>query len=161
MTTHWKLRFLIRFAMLSVFVLTFGCDPKAETIPLKVIQSVNPDYFIADSLVEPIKKEMRTLSDGSKAECYVITTKSVPSDHEIGPWAPKHVTDGEDKGGIWIKDGHVYNVSGEFAMVKAAEAKGWLDGPRVMEEILLSIKRAGADVILTYHAREMAHRLLK
>lgn len=49
-----------------------------------------------------------------------------------------------------------YNVSGEYAMVKAAEAKGWLDGPRVMEEILLSIKRAGADVILTYHAREMA-----
>lgn len=52
-----------------------------------------------------------------------------------------------------------YNVSGEYAMVKAAEAKGWLDGPRVMEEILLSIKRAGADVILTYHAREMAQRL--
>lgn len=52
-----------------------------------------------------------------------------------------------------------YNVSGEYAMVKAAEAKGWLDGPRVMEEILLSIKRAGADVILTYHAQEMAQRL--
>lgn len=52
-----------------------------------------------------------------------------------------------------------YNVSGEYAMVKAAAAKGWLDGPRVMEEILLSIKRAGADVILTYHAREMAERL--
>lgn len=52
-----------------------------------------------------------------------------------------------------------YNVSGEYAMVKAAAAKRWLDGPRVMEEILLSIKRAGADVILTYHAREMAERL--
>lgn len=52
-----------------------------------------------------------------------------------------------------------YNVSGEYVMVKAAEAKGWLDGPRVMEEILLSIKRAGADVILTYHAQEMAQRL--
>ena len=51
-----------------------------------------------------------------------------------------------------------YNVSGEYAMVKAAEAKGWLDGPRVMEEILLSIKRAGADMILTYHAQEMAQR---
>lgn len=52
-----------------------------------------------------------------------------------------------------------YNVSGEYALVKAAEAKGWVDGPRVMEEILLSIKRAGADVILTYHAQEMAQRL--
>jgi porphobilinogen synthase len=52
-----------------------------------------------------------------------------------------------------------YNVSGEYAMVKAAAAKGWVDGARVMEEILLSIKRAGADVILTYHAREMARQL--
>jgi porphobilinogen synthase len=52
-----------------------------------------------------------------------------------------------------------YNVSGEYALVKAAESKGWVDGPRVMEEILLSIKRAGADVILTYHAQEMAKRL--
>jgi porphobilinogen synthase len=52
-----------------------------------------------------------------------------------------------------------YNVSGEYAMVKAAAAKGWVDGPRLMEEILLSMKRAGADVILTYHALEMAQRL--
>jgi len=53
-----------------------------------------------------------------------------------------------------------YNVSGEYALVKAAALKGWIDGDRVMEEILLSIKRAGADVILTYHAREMARRLV-
>jgi len=52
-----------------------------------------------------------------------------------------------------------YNVSGEYAMVQAAAQKGWIDGDRVTEEILLSIKRAGADVILTYHAREMARRL--
>ena len=102
------------FALLSIVTLSIGCGPKPETIPQKVVQAVNPDYFIAESLVEPIKKEMRTLSDGSKAECYVITTKAVPPDHQLGPWAPKHVTDGEDKGGIWIKDGHVYNVSGEF-----------------------------------------------
>ena len=47
-----------------------------------------------------------------------------------------------------------YNVSGEFSMVKAAAAKGWIDGPRVTKEILTSIKRAGADVIITYHAKE-------
>ncbi len=52
-----------------------------------------------------------------------------------------------------------YNVSGEYAMVKAAAAKGWVDGPRLMEEMLLSMKRAGADMILTYHAQEMAQRL--
>lgn len=52
-----------------------------------------------------------------------------------------------------------YNVSGEYSMVKAAEAAGWIDGARVMMEILTSIKRAGADLILTYHALE-ASRLL-
>lgn len=49
-----------------------------------------------------------------------------------------------------------YNVSGEYSMVKAAAQKGWLDGERVMKEMLLSIKRAGADVILTYFAKEFA-----
>jgi porphobilinogen synthase len=49
-----------------------------------------------------------------------------------------------------------YNVSGEYSMVKAAAQKGWLDGERVMKESLLSIKRAGADVILTYFAKEFA-----
>lgn len=47
-----------------------------------------------------------------------------------------------------------YNVSGEYAMIKAAAQKGWLDGARAMEESLLSIKRAGADMILTYFAKE-------
>ena len=53
-----------------------------------------------------------------------------------------------------------YNVSGEYAMVKAAEMKGWIDGQRVMMEILLSIKRAGADLILTYFAKEAAKLLI-
>jgi porphobilinogen synthase len=49
-----------------------------------------------------------------------------------------------------------YNVSGEYAMVKAAAAKGWIDGDRVRDEVLLSMKRAGASVILTYFAKEFA-----
>jgi len=52
-----------------------------------------------------------------------------------------------------------YNVSGEYSMVKAAAERGWLDGERAMEEALLSIKRAGADVIITYFAKEMAKAL--
>jgi porphobilinogen synthase len=51
-----------------------------------------------------------------------------------------------------------YNVSGEYAMVKAAAAKGWIDGDRVRDEILLSMKRAGASVILTYFAKEFAEK---
>ena len=49
-----------------------------------------------------------------------------------------------------------YNVSGEYAMVKAAAQHGWLDGERTMLEVLLSIKRAGADAILTYFAKDAA-----
>jgi porphobilinogen synthase len=49
-----------------------------------------------------------------------------------------------------------YNVSGEYAMVKAAAERGWIDGRKVALEVLTSIRRAGADLILTYHAKEAA-----
>ena len=52
-----------------------------------------------------------------------------------------------------------YNVSGEFAMVKAASQLGWMDGEQVMMESLIAIKRAGADLILTYFAKEAARKL--
>ena len=54
-----------------------------------------------------------------------------------------------------------YNVSGEYALIKAAAANGWIDGERVMMESLLSMKRAGADIIITYFAKEVAKLLLK
>ena len=53
-----------------------------------------------------------------------------------------------------------YNVSGEYSMLKAAAANGWIDGPRAMMELLVGIRRAGADIIITYFAREAA-RLLR
>ncbi|PID76694.1 MAG: porphobilinogen synthase [Deltaproteobacteria bacterium] len=52
-----------------------------------------------------------------------------------------------------------YQVSGEYAMIKAAAEKGWIDGPKVMAESLLAIKRAGADFIITYFAKDMAKML--
>jgi len=51
-----------------------------------------------------------------------------------------------------------YHVSGEYAMVKAAAARGWLDEERVVDETLLAIRRAGADIIVTYFARDVARR---
>lgn len=53
-----------------------------------------------------------------------------------------------------------YNVSGEYAMIKAAGDKGWIDEEKVMMESLLSMKRAGADIIITYFAKEVA-KILK
>ena len=54
-----------------------------------------------------------------------------------------------------------YNVSGEYSMLKAAALKGWIDEPRAMMEMLTSIHRAGADIIITYYAREAARALRK
>lgn len=51
-----------------------------------------------------------------------------------------------------------YNVSGEYAMIKAAAQKGWIDGDKAMEESLISIKRAGASIILSYFAKEYAEK---
>ncbi|MEG6586552.1 porphobilinogen synthase [Dendrosporobacter sp. 1207_IL3150] len=53
----------------------------------------------------------------------------------------------------------VYNVSGEYAMVKAAAAQGWIDEQRIVLETLVSMKRAGADIIITYHALDAARWL--
>jgi hypothetical protein len=52
----------------------------------------------------------------------------------------------------------VYNVSSEYAMIKAAGQMGWIDEERLVDELLLSFKRAGADLIVTYHAKEWAMR---
>ena len=52
-----------------------------------------------------------------------------------------------------------YHVSGEYAMLKAAARNGWIDEPRAMMETLTSIRRAGADIIITYYAREAARAL--
>ncbi len=55
----------------------------------------------------------------------------------------------------------VYNVSGEYSMVKGAAQKGWIDEERVVMETMISFKRAGADIILTYHAKDVARWLSK
>ncbi|MCX7905016.1 MAG: porphobilinogen synthase, partial [Caloramator sp.] len=52
-----------------------------------------------------------------------------------------------------------YNVSGEYAMVKAAAKMGYVDEEKIVFEILTSIKRAGADIIITYHALDVARKL--
>ena len=54
-----------------------------------------------------------------------------------------------------------YHVSGEYAMIKAAAQNGWIDENRAMLETLTSIKRAGADIIITYYAREAVRALIK
>ena len=56
---------------------------------------------------------------------------------------------------------YAYQVSGEYAMIRGAADRGWIDGDRAMEESLLAFKRAGCDGILTYFAPEIARRLVR
>ncbi len=100
--------------LVSLLVILWLLWPRSKTIPLDVVQPVNPAFFFEENLVEPVKKEIRTLSDGTEAECYVLTFKKVLLEHEIGPWAPTHVRDGKEKGGIWFKEGKVYDIDGQF-----------------------------------------------
>lgn len=55
-----------------------------------------------------------TLSDGTSGDCYKIETASVATDHDMGPWCPSTINDDEEAGGIWLDEGEVYNVDGEF-----------------------------------------------
>lgn len=75
---------------------------------------VDPSHFIPGALVGEIVREERMLADGTKAMCYVIRTYSEPHEHAMGPWSPKTITDGKETGGIWLRDGQVYDVDGPF-----------------------------------------------
>lgn len=81
---------------------------------LEVTVNVDPSLFIKESLLQDITKEERTLADGTKTLCYVITTASQPQEHNMGPWCPTHINDGKEKGGMWFKDDKVYDVDGHF-----------------------------------------------
>ena len=80
----------------------------------EVTTKVNPSFFLEENLTEPITKQEVTLDDGSKKMFYKITIKPQPKEHETGPWCPKTITDSKDNGGVWFKDGHLYDVNGYF-----------------------------------------------
>jgi len=99
----------------TLFITIIVAFTNCETRVLKeAIIPVNPAHFIKESLITDISKEMHALSKGPKVECYKITTKSVPHEHKMGPWCPKHINDSKENGGIWFEKGKVYDVDGHF-----------------------------------------------
>jgi hypothetical protein len=120
---NYKYKFLIPFTAGLVALLMTSCSsteklsPKIAASPLNSLNPsipVNPTYFIKENLAKEITKQDCTLSDGTKSLCYVITVKPAPQEHKLGPWCPTNIKDGKDKGGIWFKDGNVYDVDGSF-----------------------------------------------
>jgi len=103
---------------LIFFILFFSsCKSKTgESTPEKeTVKDVDIAYFSTKETVFEIKTIDCTLSNGVKTKCYEITTKGlIPKDHEVGPWCIDHVDDTAEEGGIWFKDGKIYDVDGEF-----------------------------------------------
>ncbi len=108
---------LVTFVLL-VFTVGFqkNCDKQTAALPAADVKAaaVDPSLFIKESLLEDIATEDCTLSDGTKTKCYKITVKGKPSEHQMGPWCPDRIDDGKEKGGLWFKDGKVYDVDGKF-----------------------------------------------
>lgn len=86
--------------------------PSAQTLIDSTSEPVS--LFLEESLVESITEEPCTLSGGSETTCYRITVRSLPLDHETGPWCPGTITDTAEAGGIWIEGGETYDVDGSF-----------------------------------------------
>lgn len=77
------------------------------------VTSVNTDFFISENIIGDIEKKRIELN-GIQTLCYIIKTNSQATEHQMGPWCPRHIEDGMENAGIWFKDGKVYDVSGHF-----------------------------------------------
>tara|TARA_Y100001972_G_C7663377_1_gene334909 strand:+ start:2619 stop:3596 length:978 start_codon:yes stop_codon:yes gene_type:complete len=85
-----------------------GSDNIDESVGTVV--DVDPELFLDGTTVTIVDC---TLSDGTSTTCYQIVA-STPTDHEMGPWCPDNITDGDEAGGIWLEGGEVYDVDGAF-----------------------------------------------
>lgn len=108
---------IFKNAFLALIMCCIGftaCSDDSNTIPSDddgVVISVDVNNFASSVTITTVDC---TLSDGTSAKCYKIVTNSTPSDHEMGPWCPTNISDDDTKGGIWLSDGTVYDVDGEF-----------------------------------------------
>ncbi|MEY3242584.1 MAG: hypothetical protein RIR11_4023 [Bacteroidota bacterium] len=80
----------------------------------QTVQNVNPLLFLEDGTNVKISTISCTLSNGTSSTCYKIISTSMPTDHDMGPWCPNNISDDASAGGIWLEDGEVYDVDGEF-----------------------------------------------
>ena len=105
--------------LVTITLLVSACNQdtvaQAPTLPTETSTSVDTSLFSEQGLVKNITEEPCTLSGGTETTCYRITTFTAkPSNHQAGPWCPSNLTDSAEKGGIWIEDGKVYDVDGNF-----------------------------------------------
>ena len=107
---YFQITILALFTFLGIFL---SCKNSAQ-INNEVTVKVDSSLFLQDGLAEPITIVSRTLSDGSTEDCYKIVVKGIPTDHKMGPWCPTNISDDATAGGIWLANGEVHDVDGEF-----------------------------------------------
>lgn len=113
-------RWYVSLAFMVFLVLGFmSCkslnnQKSSDTENSNTVVSVNAAHFMAANTNTKITIVSCTLSDGTTTECYQIVTNSAPTDHPMGPWCPDNIADDASAGGIWIEEGEVYDVDGEF-----------------------------------------------
>ena len=78
------------------------------------VRAVDSKLFLIQEGNVTIEEVPCTLSDGTKTTCYQIVANHKPSDHQMGPWCPRTISDGKEKGGIWLEGGEKYDVDGTF-----------------------------------------------
>ena len=107
---------LFAFFILMNILAFSACNDKTddEIDEETVVTDVDATLFLTDGTDFTIETVPCTLSDGSSATCYEITTNNLATDHTMGPWCPDNISDDASKGGIWLEGGQVYDVDGAF-----------------------------------------------
>lgn len=103
-----------------------------------IVLEVDPSLFLTADGYVTVTTVPCTLSDGTETECYQVVSKHTPSDHDMGPWCPEYITDGPDKGGLWITDEGVVDLDGAFIENLATYYKdsGWKMYDEVTGEVI-------------------------
>ncbi len=107
-------------SILSILLLLFtacgsddsGTDDSDDIDGL--VLNVDSSLFLTSDASVVITTVPCTLSDGTVTDCYQIVATSTPADHDMGPWCPDNIADDASAGGIWLENGEVYDVDGEF-----------------------------------------------
>lgn len=106
-----KFRTIIPLLMIAMMISANSCkDEVTLATNVGTVVAVNADLFLDGTTVTTIPC---TLSNGTSTTCYQIVA-ATPTDHEMGPWCPEHISDGKEAGGIWLENGEVYDVDGAF-----------------------------------------------
>lgn len=105
----------MKFSILILFIfMSCSNDDKSEALNDYLVVNVDSSLFLTDGGYITVTTVPCTLSDGTETDCLQIVSQNTPSDHEMGPWCPSHITDGEEAGGIWLDNGEAYDVDGAF-----------------------------------------------